>query len=951
MVRNPTLTRAVHAALLSTAAAAATLYTPAAVSQDSQLSEIVVTGSRIRRVETETASPVFIVNREAIEASGVTTMGELLQQIPTVSGAATNTSVNNGGGDGASTIELRGLGEQRTLVLLNGRRMTGIADNGAVDVNLFPVNLIERVDVLKEGAGAIYGTDAIGGVVNFVTRQDVEGLELTYDYGVTSESDGKRHSVGIAWGTSGDRGNVVIGANYNQQDQISAGDRDFADEATYFYGSVFAGGSSRTPTGRIRFTDDSPLHANNGGQFACDIAGGSWSVTKLADVDGTSLDDYRCWDGLADPYNFQPLNLLMTPQERASLFTSANYNVTEEIEMYAELLHNYTTSGFQLAELPFDSRDDNIVIPANNFYNPFGQAFGGLDGINTDAEWRMQGLGSRRNKIDTTTDQFTLGLRGPIMESSWTWDLSAAYSRVDQENAVDGYLQQSKLQAAFGPSFLDPVSGQVVCGTPGNIISGCVPVNIFDVNGASQAAALETIAASYNQNTLSTVKSFGLNVTGDVFDMPAGALQLAVGAGYDDYFFRFDTDALTDAQPPDFLTCGLAQETCSTDTRGDYHVGSLYLEALVPLLKDLPGATALNLIVGTRYSDFSTFGDTTDSSVKLEWRPIEDLLVRTSWSEVFRSPQVNDLFGGALANAPTFNDPCVGLTQAQLDANPNYALACENVDPDGTFQQPNSQVTGLFSGNPDLQPETGEVLNVGFVFQPSAFNGFSVSFDYWQYELDDVITPVDVNTAADVCVDSGDPVFCGLIDRLPDGSIRVIRQPTLNFGTLETSGYDVGFRYALNDTRAGSFEFGIDGTFIDKYDSTPCATCGTTEVAGTFDRQFGNYAEWRGLASVGWNLEPFSALLSARYIGDLVLKDPDGQPGIQPDLRIPSTTYLDLTLGYAFKENLKINIGMDNITDEEPPLMYANNTINANTDVSTYDVIGPFYRASIKYTF
>ena len=327
-----------------------------------------------------------------------------------------------------------------------------------------------------------------------------------------------------------------------------------------------------------------------------------------------------------------------------------------------------------------------------------------------------------------------------------------------------------------------------------------MPVNIFDVNGPAQAAALETIAASYNQNTLSTVKSFGLNVTGEVFDMPAGALQLAVGAGYDDFFFRFDTDALTDAQPPDFLTCGLAQETCSTDTRGDYHVGSLYVEGLVPLLKDLPGATALNLIVGTRYSDFSTFGDTTDSSVKLEWRPIADLLFRTSWSEVFRSPQVNDLFGGALANAPTFNDPCVGLTQAQLDANPNYALACENVDPDGTFQQPNSQVTGLFSGNADLQPETGEVLNVGFVFQPSAFNGFSVSFDYWQYELDDVITPVDVNTAADVCVDSGDPVFCGLIDRLPDGSIRVIRQPTLNFGTLETSGYDVGFRYALNDT-------------------------------------------------------------------------------------------------------------------------------------------------------
>jgi outer membrane receptor protein involved in Fe transport len=179
----------------------------------------------------------------------------------------------------------------------------------------------------------------------------------------------------------------------------------------------------------------------------------------------------------------------------------------------------------------------------------------------------------------------------------------------------------------------------------------------------------------------------------------------------------------------------------------------------------------------------------------------------------------------------------------------------------------------------------------------------------------------------------------------------VIQQPTLNFGTLESSGYDVGLRYALNDTPAGSFQFGVDATFIDKYDSKPCEVCETTEVAGTFDRQYGNYAEWRGLASIGWGFEPFTALLSARYVGDLVLHDPDGAPGIQPDLNVSAVTYVDLTLGYAFKKNLKINIGVDNLTDEEPPILYQNNVINANTDVSTYDVIGPFYRASIKYTF
>jgi outer membrane receptor protein involved in Fe transport len=939
----------VHLALLSSATAATGMYAPTALSEE--LSEVVVTGSRIRRVDAETASPVFTMSRDVIDQSGVTSLGQLVQQIPSISGAATNTTVNNGGGDGASTIELRGLGDERTLVLLNGRRMSGIAGNGAVDINIFPVNLIERVDVLKEGASAIYGTDAIGGVVNFITRTDFDGLELSYDYGVTSESDGRRDGVGIAWGTTGDRGSVVIGANYNKQEEVSAGDRAFSEFALYLYGvyGVTAGGSSRTPNGRIRLPANHPLHVNNGGTLNCGIGGGVFSVTKLPGVDGTDQADYRCFGG-QDFYNYQPLNLLMTPQERGSLFISANYNVSENLEVYTEFLNNYTTSGFQIAELPFDSRDDDIVIPANNFYNPFGIAFGGGDGVNPDAEWRMQGLGTRHNSVDTTTYQATLGVRGAIMDSGWDWDANAAYSRIDQDNSVDGYLLSSKLQGALGPSF-DAGGGNIVCGTPGNIVPNCIPVNIFDANSPAQAAALDTIAASYNQTTLQAVTSLGVNVTGSLFDMPAGEMQIALGAGYDDYAFKFETDALTDAQPPDFLNCGLAQETCSSDTRGGYDVNSLYFEGLVPLLKDAPGATALNLIVGTRYSDFSTFGSTTDSSVKIEWRPFSDLLVRGTFAEVFRSPTVSDLFAGQFANAPTFNDPCIGLTAAQVAANPNLALACENVPQDGSFVQPNSQITGLLAGNQNLQPETGDVLTAGFVYQPSALGGFSVTFDWWRYELDDVITAVDVNTTAEICVDVGDPTFCNFIERFPDGTIQVIHQPTFNLGTLETSGYDIGLRYALADTASGSWQFAIDMTYIDKFDSTPCAVCSTTEVAGTFDRQYGNYAEWRGLASVGWGMEPFNALLSARYVGSLVLHDPDGAPGIQPDLSVGAVTYLDLTLGYAFKDNLKISVGVDNITDEDPPLLFQNNVINANTDVITYLLLGTIYRAGIKYTF
>ena len=964
MVTKPKLTRAIHLALISSAAAAASLQAPTAVSQEATLNEIVVTGSRIRRVEAETASPIFVMNRDAIESSGVTTMGQLVQRVPSVSGAATNTAVNNGGGDGASTIELRGLSDERTLVLLNGRRVVGIAGSsgatgGAVDINQFPVNLIERVDILKEGAGAIYGSDAIGGVVNFVTRTDFDGVELNYDYGQSGESDGERSNVSIAWGTHSDKGSVVLSASYNKQDEISAGDRTFAREALYLYGgTVYSFGSSRTPGGRIRFGGATPESAALAAFYGCG------SVTKIDGAPGSSLDDYRCFvtEGAnADFYNYQPLNLVVTPQERASFFTSANYQLAENVEIYAELLHSITNSGFEIAELPFDSRDDDIVIPANNFYNPFGIAFGGVAAINDDAEWRLQSLGTRHNSVETTADHATLGFRGDIMDTEWDWDLSGGYSRVDQRNEVAGYLISSRLQDAFGPSFLDPASGEVVCGTPGNIISGCIPVNIFDINNPDQIDALNTLAASYNQSTVASIKSFALGFTGEAPGLPAGKLQLAVGASYEDYAFDFDTDSLTETLPPDNLNCGLAQETCSSDSRGGYDVTSVYGEALVPILKDLPGASTLNLILGLRYSDYDLFGDSTDSSVKLEWRPVEDLLIRGSWSEVFRVPQIGDLFGGKFANAPTFNDPCLRITAADVAATPNLAVACENVPLTGDFQQPNSQVTGRFGGNPNLEPETGEVLTAGFVYQPSFLNGFSMTVDWWQYELDDVITSLDVNTTAEICVNSGtsalvtslpgSPSFCSLINRNPDGTIFYIDQPTLNFGKLETSGYDIGFKYALEDTAAGSFQFALDTTFIDKYDSTPCDVCTTTEVAGSFDRQFGNYGEWRALASVGWNWNAYTAMLSGRYIDGVVVHDPDGSPGIQADMNIPSVTYVDLSFGYTFREKLSFQIGADNLTDKQPPIFYQNNVLNSNTDVSTYDTVGRYYRASIKYTF
>jgi outer membrane receptor protein involved in Fe transport len=942
MRHNILLRGAVRSALLAGASAAAVTALPV-VAQDSgdALEEIVVTGSRIRRVDAETATPLLVLDAGDIRASGVTTLGDLVQRVPSVAGAATNPQVNNGGGDGQSNVELRGLGTQRTLVLLNGRRFGALGkDSGAVDINLIPVNFVERVEIVKEGAGAIYGSDAIAGVVNFITKRDIDGADLSYDYGVTAEDDGERHAVGLSWGATSDRSQIMIGANYNKQEEISAGDREFSRFATYLYGSVFQGGSSRAPTGRIDFA---------GAGFDCD----SGSVTRMEGAAGDSLDDYRCFDNSGDEndfYNYQPDNLILTPQERGSFFTLASYKINDSVETYLEFLYNRTSAGWQIAALPFDSRQDDVVISADSIYNPFGISFGGADGLNPNAQWRLTQIGTRAAKFKTATSQTTLGVRGDLFDTQWSWDASLGYGRSDQDRKIDGYLLTDQLSQATGPSFI-AADGTPTCGTPAAPIAGCTPVNIFNLDDPAQQLALSTVSAGYAQNYVYEAKQAALNATGDVFELPAGQMALAVGAEYRDQNARFDTDTLSLAQPPLYLNCLLAQETCSGDSRGAYDVSELYAELFVPILADLPGVDSLNLTLGTRYSDYSTFGDTTNSVIKLEYRPIRDVLLRASWAEVFRAPTLNDLYRAPESDAVTFNDPCVGLTDAAVAANANLALACVNVPRDGSFAQPNGQISGLRTGSADLDPETGEVLTFGVVYDSSLVPGLSLTVDFWDYQIDDLITLLDSNFAIDQCVATGSSEFCGVFTRFPDGGVQIGLEPTFNLGTLSTNGIDFGARYRMDATPVGDFRFSLEVTYIDSYENTPAPGAQPVEIVGTYDRQFGNYAQYRGLANVGWSYAGFDTQLTARYIDSIVLHDPDGFPGVQPDLEVPSYTYLDLMLAYTFAERTRLQLGVQNLADKEPPILYQNNVTNANTDVQTYDTIGRMLFGSISHKF
>ncbi len=928
MSSNLSIRQAVGLALGTAGAAAASLsYAPAALAADTTgpaaapettLAEVVVTGSRIRRVDSETANPIQVIDSTIIQESGITTVGDLVQRIPSVSGRGTNPGVNNGGGFGESNIELRGLDAKRTLILVDGHRvgMVGFTQD-AIDVNQIPINLIDHIEVLKEGAGAIYGSDAIGGVVNFITRKDVEGLEITSDYGRTGHSDGAHHSIDLLFGTNTDKFNFMMGGTYLSQDQVSAGNRNYSKYALYLYGAstgVTKGGSSRVPTGRI-FTNPLGLKGTNG--KVCS------SVTRIASTDGSTLADYRCYNSPADNFNYQPLNLVQTPIERASFFSKANYKINDDIEAYATVTGTHTHSGFQLAPLPFDSLNDNITLSKDSIYNPFGQDFGGNSGANPDFTLRTFLFGQRRSDSTGDSADFNGGVRGNVWTTGWKWDLNLTYSRLHQHELVSGYYFGSKLNAAVGPSFIDPATGAPTCGTLAAPIAGCTPLNLFNQYASSNAAALSGVSANYNIDYVYAYKAVDLDFTGTIWTLPAGDLQGAVGVEYNDRRGNDVADAVVQSSAPLYLTCGLSQETCTGNAIGKYDSKQEYVEIFAPILKDLPFVHSLNVDIGARHNNYSLFGSSTKSDFKVEYRPVKDLLIRGTFSQVLRVPTVNDLYASPVNTSVTFNDPCNGLTAAKAATNPNYALACAGVPLDGTFKEPNGQITGLNASNPNLKPETGKVKTGGFVFEPSFVPGFSLEMDYWD---------------------------CGLVNRYGAGTgtnaglVLVFVNPSFNLGTLDTSGTDIDLKYTIKNTPIGSFQAALDWTHTNNYTNKVGGT--TAEIAGTYNKQFGNYTKNRGTLSVGWTGWGVDALLSGRFIGSLRVPNPsvtgvDAAGNPYPDLQIGSTVYEDLTVGYTIAATkTHVQVGVRNISDKQPPIFYQNNVTNANTDTETYELLG-----------
>lgn len=893
--------------------------------------KIEVTGSRIRRTDIEGANPVTVMSRVDIEKFGITSIGDVLQAIPSA-GSAINTN-NNNGGNGTTTINIRGIGSNRTLVLVNGKRWApGLT--GSVDLNNIPASIIERIEVLKDGASAVYGSDAVAGVVNIITRQDFEGVHASGYVGQYDEGDGNKEQWDIGFGTSNDKGNVYFNISYVEEEPTLAGDREISSVPTFGTPEGF-GGSSAPPQGRFWTFDQ----ADNGFNEQGDGNGG-----------------LEPWVEPDSRFNFAPFNYLSTPQERTNIYTQARYELTDNLSVNVTGFYGNRKSEQALAPTPLfigtAFGDSGFTLDADNPFNPYGVDVS-TDQSVLDADpnaremflfgRRMMEAGFRSFRQNVDQFQFNGGFDGVIefADREFFWDANYTYADITQNTSTDGLLNMDRVAQAIG----DPADCTGEC-TPLNLFGGAP--NVIG-EGTITQEMLDYITFTAQDELNSSLESYSANISGEILELPAGYLAFAAGyekrwqSGYD--------------QPDAIIAAGITSGNARQPTSGAFDVEEVYLELAVPLLSDMPGVEQLDLELATRYSDYSNFGDTTNSKVGLKWRINDDLLVRGTWSEAFRAPSLDELFSGNSDSFAPLTDPCNGGAAG----NPDLP-GCAGIP--ATYEQPNTQIRTTVGGNADLEAEEAESFTYGFVYSPEAVEGLSITFDIFDIEVDNAVSSVGAQTILNACAQTG-VNLCSLIERGAGGNVVDLFNGQVNLGGQTTSGFDYNVAYNF-ETEYGDFRINWDGTYVDE--RTTIVIDPVTNTSTEFndaglagDRDV--VPRLRTNLAVTWAYDDWTANWLVRFIGHTteecsidgdtldqqLCSDPSEELGGDSFNELEDMAYHDVSLGYAVNDNLRITLGVNNLFDTDPEVSYS--TFANSFDPSMYEIPGQFFYSRVNVNF
>ncbi|HUJ28820.1 MAG TPA: TonB-dependent receptor [Myxococcales bacterium] len=1050
--------------------------------------EIVVTGSRVRRKDLTTPAPVTVINKEQIQASGIAAIGDFLQQMPETAGGE-NTNVNNGG-DGQTTISLRDLGAQRTLVLVDGKRWVngGSGAGTTVDLNSIPTAAIERVEVLKDGASAVYGSDPIGGVVNIITRRRVNGVELSAYGGVSGHGDAQQYDLSVTGGAAGEKGSFMFSAGYFDQRSLLAGNRDWAALAVAddlvggggagilgaeTPGTIVPGGSSRIPQGRAAiyyanfsnksggtyagqsktkltsecagdsfhgidpdkgacavlddpgnyvrvcttqlcndlfgkyYKTDATTNAGactynsangdkapSGCSFTVDLGAAAGTQVHVVTTNvmpdlsythvgpvytfgpgtGTGVDGWRKYGG-ADAYNYQDINMLITPSTRISLFSNGDYHIADFARAYFQGSFVNRQSQNLLAAEPLDTGTFGIPVDASNAYNPFGITL-------FDVRRRLVEYAGRAQGYDLDTIRAVAGIDGTLPEEFGPlqgvfWDINFNYGRTAGVTTTYGSLNVESTGAAIGPSNPDGtcVSNPSGLCTPANLFHLPIGGGFVPVTGDTLTPAMLAALGGYkgiNQGW-TQIAAAQANISAELFKIAAERpVGLAAGYEYRGYFGGNVPNAI-------------AQSFLDTDyngapTEGSYHVNEGYAELDIPLVSNITGAEDLELQVAGRVFNYSTFG--TDSTYKFggRWRPVRDVTLRGTYSSGFRAPDISDLYGGQGPSAESATDPCANV-------GPNAALKqqCGGV---ANNNDTNVQINSTIGGNPKLQPEKANMATVGAVFEPQAVRGLTATLDYWNIQVTNLIGALTTQVILNGCYpasigSSNAPIqsYCDLIQRDPNtGHISNVNDFNTNVGRIITSGFDFAVRYGI-PTDFGRFAVLFDSTYLINYNYTvgEGISAHTYHAAGNYDSgsggAFSNLTpKIKFNVGLNYSLAGFNAGVRGRFIGSFTecanaagdttgLNGPGfcsdhntdaniGGTGVEyPNHSVSAYIAFDIFASYLLKSpfgNTTFSAGIRNLLDQNPPVVY--NSFLTYADPG-YDFVGRFVYGRITHNF
>jgi iron complex outermembrane recepter protein len=898
---------------------------------------IVITGSVIERKELTTTAPVSVLDREDLQGAGLTTVGDIIQNLPSQSNAI-NAQVNNGG-DGATRVSLRGLGSARTLTLLNGRRIVpgGTGADASVDLNSIPLAMIERIEVLKDGASAVYGSDAIGGVVNVITRSDFEGSEAAVYTGTSERGDGLAYDVSLVTGRKNDKGSIVFSAGFQQQGSVMAGDRGFsAYDRNYNYedGTDSIGGSTSTPFGRVNADsiDADGDGVPDGGYDLC----GTDEQYCTRNPDGTwrpfTNDDF---------YNYQPENYLYTPSQRYNIFSTGTYELGHGVEAFFEASYLNRTSDQRLAPEPFVSF---APISADSIHNPLGVTIYGYNR-------RLSEFGPRRALQDIDTFRFVGGLTGKFTEdeerellSSWKWELSYNFGRTQAQQTNEGNLIVSRLANALGDSYVD-ANGVAHCGTEGNEIAGCVPMNILGNGGITQAmrdyVTYTGVSGGYNEQ-----RTMLATAHGQLVKTPwGGDISLAVGGDYRDEGGGFTPDPLTSTGD----TTGNAQ----APTDGSYNVIEGFAEISAVPVAGKKFAKWVELNAAARGFRYNTFGSGLTWKAGGLFRTVGGLAVRGTYSTAFRAPSVAELYQGSSEGFPAAEDPCdtspPSADGETITLEPHVAERCaaQGVAADAVFGT--SQQRAIFGGNPGLEAETAKTLTAGLVLEPPAVKGLSLTLDYFNIDISDAIQSKGASLILTNCYERGIEEDCNRIHRDPlqSNAIDYIDDPSSNVGGTATRGIDFAVAYA-HHAGEHNFRHQFEGSYLLSMELDNSLQI--LEGKGNYD--LGAFPSLKTNFTSTWSHKGYGAGVNVRYIGGFdECKESDCNGGA-PSRDVPVNVTADLFGSLSFKGTAGITtlaLGINNLTDQDPSLIYSG--FAADSDASTYDYMGRFYYMRLSQRF